>query len=282
MKKWIVARIEKLKSEGLESIKSQKAKQIFAIHAGKIAPNYKGYASQRIYNFLSSRDLVTDERPKSNYLSEVIHEDEMIYMPKDIALHFLSLCASKAANIGNRDLIADGDEFTDVVFYNYRALRGDVTTAILQAYLPENFHSLDIQVINEFRTDFAAQRLKFEKEIQSVCKELGDVASEGELANVKERIVELAKDRVEEVKKTYRRSKIEMIVKAFGVSIAPPAILTSVASALSIGIFAPAAIVSAISILVATKLIELDKAKSDKDKSPWSYVLDSGKLKNIH
>ncbi len=105
----------------------------------------------------------------------------MLYLPKDIALYYLSLCTLKAAKEGNRDLVADDEKFMDPVFYDYRSLRGDVATSVLNAYLPNNFHSLNSSIIREFRTEFAAQRLKYDKEIQSICKEFGDVASEGEL-----------------------------------------------------------------------------------------------------
>ena len=98
------------------------------------------------------------------------------------------------------------------------------------------------------------------------------------LQKVKDRIIELAKERVEETKKTYERAKLEMIIKTFGVSIAPPAIVASVASALGIGLFAPGGIAAAFSIFAAGKLIEWDQARSERNKSPWSYVLDSAKI----
>jgi hypothetical protein len=49
------------------------------------------------------------------------------------------------------------------------------------------------------------------------------------------------------------------------------------ASALGVGIFAPAGIVAAISLAGAGLLVERDEASSEWDKSPWSYVLDAAK-----
>jgi hypothetical protein len=201
-----------------------------------------------------------------------------VYMPKDIALYYLSLCASKAAAELNSDLAAAGEDFTDIVFHDFRTLRGEIATSVLEAYLPKDFFSLDPQRIADYRIEFATQRLKYEKEIQSIVREFGEVASEGQLGKIKDRIVDLARERVEETKKTYQRAKLESIIKTFSVTIAPPAIIASVASSLGIGLFTPSSIAATLSLLAATKLLEWDKARSDRNKSPWSYVLDSAKM----
>jgi hypothetical protein len=215
---------------------------------------------------------------RGNNMVTVTGYSNMIYVPADVALHYLALCASKIAMDGNRDLAADGEIFTDTVFYDVRHARGEVATSVLQAYLPKDFYAIEPHRIAEFRESFASKRLEYEKEVQSIAREFAEVASEGELRNVKNRIISLAKERVEETKTTYKRAKLEMIVKTFGVSITPPALIASITSALGIGIFAPAAFAAALSLLAASKFIEWDKAKSDREKSPWSYVIDSAGL----
>jgi len=200
------------------------------------------------------------------------------YLPKDVALHYLSLCASQAAKEGKRDLVADGEKFTDAIFYEH-SVSSEVATESLKAYLPKDLSSLKPERIAEFREKFAAQRLAYQTAVQSIVDEHAKVASEGELQSLKRSIVELAKQRVDDTQRTYRRANQEMVVKAFGVSLTPPAIATTVASALGIGIFAPAGIAAALAILGTKLLIDREKAKSERSKSPWSYVLDSALIR---
>lgn len=162
-------------------------------------------------------------------------------------------------------------------FYDY-SVRGEVATTVLQAYLPKDLSNLEVERIAEFREEFAAQRLAYQTAVQSLVDEATKVASEGELESLKASIVELAKEKVDDTRRAYRRANQEMVVKAVGVSLTPPAIATSIGSALGIGIFGPAGIVAALSILGAKLLLDRDKANAERAKSPWSYVLDSAQL----
>jgi hypothetical protein len=201
----------------------------------------------------------------------------IIELHEDAALHYLSLCASQAANDAKRDLVADGVNFMDAVFYDY-AIAGEVGTTVLQAYLPEDFLSLEPARIAEFRQEFAVQRLEYQSAVQEIVADYTGVASEGELETVKGRIVDLAKQKVDDTQKTYQRANKRMALKAFGMTLTPPAIATFIGSALGIGIFAPAGIVAAASLFGAGLLIDHEEAKSERDNSPWSYVLDAAKL----
>lgn len=197
---------------------------------------------------------------------------------RGITAYLTGLYAYTAAQRGSMDLITLEEGYTDIIFHQERALVSQVTTAVLEAYIPEKLFSMDPRQIAEFREEFAVKRLKYEAAIQSLIKEFKDVASEGQLLQLKERIIDIAKERVDETRQTYQRAKLEMIAKTFGVALTPPAFVTTLASALGIGIFAPAGIAAAISILLATKLIEWDKAKIDKEKNSWSYLLDVAKI----
>ncbi|MDT4965383.1 MAG: hypothetical protein QOJ64_120 [Acidobacteriota bacterium] len=257
---------------------SQRLRSLF-----KSARDSKRESDAELIAWLDSKDEERRRELKFAPAETASERDEalrgqVVSVDRDIGLHFLSLCASKAAKDGNRDLAADGEVFTDTVFYDYRALRGEVASSVLQAYLPSNVCSLEPIRIAEFRADSGPQRLKYQKEIQAVCREFSEVSSEGELAKIKDRIVSLAQERVEDTKQIYRRAKLDIVVKSIGISVTPPALATYIASALGVGIFAPAGIVAALSIFIATRLIEWDKAKLEKKSSAWSYVLDSAKI----
>ncbi|GHO97418.1 hypothetical protein KSF_112910 [Reticulibacter mediterranei] len=213
------------------------------------------------------------------HLITVEETQSIIHLPKDIALYYLSLCASKAALEAKRDLVADGEQFTDIVFHDFRTIQGEVAASVLQAYLPKNFLTMEQERLAEFRTEFATQRFKYEKEIQALVNEFADVASEGQLDVLKERVIDIAKERIEETKKVYTRAKVEMVISTFGLSLTPPALAASLASLLGMGIFAPVGIGAALSLFAAKSLLDWKKATSEKLKSPWSYVLDIAKMK---
>jgi len=157
------------------------------------------------------------------------------------------------------------------------SVRGEVGTAVLQAYLPENFFSLEPERIAEFRTDFAAQRLEYQSAVQSIVDEAAEIASEGEMESVKSSIIELAKQRVDDVQKTYRRANQRMVLRTLGMSLSPPAIATFIGSALGIGIFAPAGIMAAVSLFGAGLLIDHNEAKSERPRvrGPTCWMLPS-------
>lgn len=272
---WVLAHEAQLKAHIFES---QTYATTFAMHPSK----FESGPGQAAFNFLRHHGLaeigMVDEGGTFTPTFTEAVSPQSIFMPANIALHYLSLCAAKVAAVANCDLAADGETFVDTVTYDYRALRGDVSTLVLQAHLPERFESLEPQRIAEFRQEFAAQRLKFNREIQAVCRELGEVASEGHLKSIRERVLAIANERIEEVRGTYRRGKLDTITTMLGMSVAPPAILTSLGSILGIGIFAPAAVVAGLSLAAAKTLSDVEKTRFDRKKNPWSYALDSSAL----
>jgi hypothetical protein len=212
-------------------------------------------------------------------LVTVTEQGPVIYLPVDIASHYLSLCAARAAENGRRDLVADGAKFTDAVFHDY-SVRSEVSTAILEAYLPKDLSNLRPERIAEFRSEFSARRLEYQTTVQEMVDKYEKTSSEGELEDLKKQMVILATEQVERTKKTYRRAKQDMVIKTIGISLTPPATIAFVASALSIGILGPVGIATALSLFGAGLLLEWDKARSERAKSPWSYVLDARSLGN--
>jgi hypothetical protein len=201
-------------------------------------------------------------------------DQQLLYLPQGVALHYLSLCADNVAREGSRDLVTSRDEYTETVLHGSASVTGTVTQAVLEAYLPSDFSSLPIEQIAELRTQLQEKRLQFQVEVQNHCRELLRVASEGEARLLEKRIIDLAKDRVATTRKVYERARLDAVLKTFSVSLAPPALVSSLASALGIGLFAPAGIATALSLFVASRLFEFDKAAMDRKNSAWSYVLD--------
>ncbi len=55
-------------------------------------------------------------------------------------------------------------------------------------------------------------------------------------------------------------------MQSLGVTLTPPALASSIASVLGIGIFAPAGIATALSIFAAKTFLDWDKAKIERKK----------------
>ena len=283
-KAWVVARKDVLKRHKLSS----KPQELFGLYDHKFLVGSHVQTEESVRDWLIEQGLAKikwankkkfglHKFPSEGGYSRFLAES-MVYLPADIALHYLSLCAAKAAQVGNRDLVAADEPFTDIVFHRHRCITSEVASNILQAYLPKDFNTLDTELIAEFRDTFANQRLKYQSAVQMLCREFMDVASEGQLEYLIRRIQSLAEERVEETKRTYSRAKLETATKVFSLSLAPPAIVASLASMLGTGVFVPAGIVAAISLLGVKVFVALEKAKEDKAKSPWSYVLSVGDM----
>lgn len=240
----------------------------------------RGYALKEKGKLEEGRALITQavEIRKNNRITAPDY-GRQIFIPPDVAYHYVSLLATKFATDLNCDIIADGETYCKTVLGDVRKLRGEVMTSVLQAYLPKDFYTMDISQIGEFREEFQTKRLRYEKEVQSLVKEFSDIASEGQLDKIKKTITDIAIERVEETRKIYQRAKVEIVAKTFGLSITPSALVASISSALGIGLFAPVGITAALASIGIIKWLEYKKAKTDKLKSPWSYVLDSAQLK---
>jgi hypothetical protein len=103
---------------------------------------------------------------------------------------------------------------------------------------------------------------------------LAEVASVDTYNTLKAQLVELASERVEQTKRAYRNARFGLSTQALGVSLTPPALVTAAASALHIGLLGPIGLSAALSLFAAGKVIEWRQARADRDRSPWSYVLD--------
>ena len=225
------------------------------------------------YGYDQEWDVFTSEVGVSHFVADTI-----VYLPKDIALHYMSLVAAKAADLGDRDLAADEQIFADTVFSDLRGVRGSVATSTMRAYLPRDFDRIEPRRLAELRAELASSRIRYQAEIQETVAKLGSVSSEGELSAVKGLITEIAQTRVEETKRTYRRSNLALATEAFAVTLTPPALVASITSALGVSIFAPAGIAAALSLFAVRSLLEHAESRASRAQNPWSYVLDVSRM----
>ncbi|HEX8397665.1 MAG TPA: hypothetical protein VF644_10175 [Pyrinomonadaceae bacterium] len=210
-------------------------------------------------------------RQEQNYIDS---SPLVIHLPKEIALHYMSLCAAKLAEEKKADLFADREIFAETAIFNPQ-VRGEITTSIMEAYVPENLLSMEISQIADLREELSAQRLKFQGAVNSLCDEYLKLTTEAELHSIQKRIIEIAEERIDLVENTYRRAHQTAILKGIGMALIPGSV-SVISSWLGVGIFFPAAIASAMATATATFLIDREKAGEEMKSSSWSYVLQIG------
>jgi hypothetical protein len=211
--------------------------------------------------------------------SQVEFAQHVVLVPPEIPFHFLAMCAARAAGARGLDLATNGNEYTGTCHYDSRHLAADVALRVIEAFVPRELAEMDVQRIAQLRDELSTQRLQFQRDVQSLCDEFTKLFSEDSLRAAARRIEELAKARVEEARRAYRRARVEMVLKTFGMAVAPPALFTSVASMLGIGLFAPASIAAGLAFVIAQALAAKEQVRSVEAKAGWSYVLDvTGRL----
>ena len=214
-----------------------------------------------------NKNMITAQRP-----------DYYLFVPRRIAFRYISLLASKSSAIQRSDVATTTEEYAGVLFHDIRAARGHIATAIIEANLPRELTTLDPKQLAEFRSAFATSRLKYQAAIHELVGEFEKVSSEHTLGRVARQILQIANERIEETATVYRKNKVELVSRALALSMTPPALAATIASALGIGIFAPAGIAATLSLFAASTIIDRHKAKLERDRSGWSYIFDVQKL----
>ena len=146
-------------------------------------------------------------------------------------------------------------------------------TAVLEAYLPASLENMEPARLADVRLRLADQRHDYEVETQELVSKYAGVRSAGEAAGLEAELIRRAKARVDETKNAYRASKIEIASQALGISFAPPAFASLIASALGVGLLAPAGVAAAVGVAVTKMYYEHRSARAQRDPG-WSYVLE--------
>jgi hypothetical protein len=243
---------------------------------------YEAVASgdHRLAKKLLKKDLPNDMHSRLQRLlrpADVSPDEfagDVVFLPPEVPFHFLALCAARAAGARGLDLATDNNAFVGTCHYDRGQVAADVGLRLIQAVVPADGSALDMSQIADLRREFSTRRLQYQREVQGLCDEFTQLFSEQSLRTAAKRIEELARARVEESQQIYRRAKAEVVLRTFGVAIAPPAIMTSIASMVGIGLFAPATIAAGLATVIGLTLVEGKKIEMNKEKAAWSYILD--------
>jgi hypothetical protein len=201
---------------------------------------------------------------------------QKILVRRDVAMNYMSAAAKKAALNLNADLFGEDQQSAHVAM-DVSSARAQVAVQTLDAYLPKNLVTLSGKQLADLRNEMALERVRFQSAVHALVGEFATISSDRDLKSLEARIVDAARERVDATYRAYRRAKLQAAVASFGVGLTPAALAQGLASLLSVGIFAPAAIVASLAAFGAKALLDVEKARSDHDSAAWSYVLKIAK-----
>jgi hypothetical protein len=199
-----------------------------------------------------------------------------VWVPEEVALHYLSLCAAHIAGKDKRDLVASDEAFTDAVFTDARAYGARVSTATVEAMLPVGLDGLEPTRIAELREELRLERRSHMADVADFVDEFERIASVGEWERLERDAVEQAQLAADGARRAARRAGVELSGHVVGISLTPPAVASSVASLLGVGLFVPAGIALALSLVGAQAYLRF-RERSEQAPERWSYVVKLGR-----
>ena len=214
------------------------------------------------------------EAIRSRNLTTVQDHSTSYRLPTGVAREYLALCAAGIAAADGRDVVSAGEPWIEPVMSSDPALRGEVAFGLLELVLPEDIDTIADSDLATFRAESATKRLTWQAEIQQLVDTYAAAASVDSYLRVREQLIELANERVEETKRLYRSANLRTATEALSISLTPPALATFAASALGIGLIGPIGLSAALSLIAAERVLEWRSVQRAHRNSPWSYVLD--------
>jgi hypothetical protein len=215
---------------------------------------------------LRREHLVTVDTPK--YL---------IRLPEGIASHYVALVARQVAEQSNLDLVADQRQSTNVVTHSYRTLGGEVAESVLQLHMPKDIDSVDPARLREVRDELGPRRRSFRAELDAFAERLvRDIESERDADRAVRDVVDRAEAEIRRVDAAYKKARLDVVGAPVGLTFAPPAIATVLASLLGVGVLGPLGIGAVVGLAARSALASHRAGRADRDASPWSYVLEAG------
>jgi hypothetical protein len=199
----------------------------------------------------------------------------IVWLPEGIAAHYVSLTARDVAESSGFDLVADERQSTEVVTHAYRSMHGRIAQAVLELHIPNDIDSVEPARLREVRDELAPRRRRFSSEVASFAEKIVPrLESERDVERAISDVVELAEDQIRAVDIAYKKARLDTANTSIGISFAPPAIGTLLASLLGVAVIAPAGIAVAVGVAARGIVAGRRKAGADRDASPWSYVLE--------
>jgi hypothetical protein len=159
----------------------------------------------------------------------------------------------------------------------YRTLGGEVAESVLQLHMPKDIDSVDPARLREVRDELGPRRRSFRAELDAFAERLvRDIESERDADRAVRDVVDRAEAEIRRVDAAYKKARLDVVGAPVGLTFAPPAIATVLASLLGVGVLGPLGIGAVVGLAARSALASHRAGRADRDASPWSYVLEAG------
>lgn len=172
----------------------------------------------------------------------------------------------------------------DFFFYNERSfqkchsLRTNVFVASIEAIIPKNPDSVTISQLVDFRERNQLQQRKFKIAADEIYNDILDCTTEEDLHHNVRLSEEFLREQLDMLELNYRKCKLDAAKKVMGITFTGPALLGALSAVLQIPFYAPAAIISAITLASADILFSIEKNRAEIRREPFGYLIEMKRL----
>lgn len=149
----------------------------------------------------------------------------------------------------------------------------------VEAFVPQVPTQLSIGQLESFRADTALQRQRCRELMARELASFGTITAESDFVAALRRITDVMREQVELLKARCQQHRVDTVKRVFGLTLAAPATLQVMASALDVPFLQPAAVLAALSLAAADYLAAREKYQSELRSAPWAYLMSLRKLR---
>jgi hypothetical protein len=149
----------------------------------------------------------------------------------------------------------------------------------VEAPIPRVPNHVSIAQLEAFRAETALQRQRCRDAMATELARFETIGTEQDFVAAVRQVGDVLREQLELLEARCRQHKVNVMKKAFGVTLAAPAALQVIASALAVPLFQPAAIVSVLSLAAADYLAARERHQAELRSAPWAYLMSLKRLR---
>ena len=148
----------------------------------------------------------------------------------------------------------------------------------MEAFVPQVPTQVSIAQIESFRSETAIQRQRCRDLMAGELASFETITTESDFVAALGRVTDVMREELEMLEARCRQHRVDIVKKVFGLTLAAPAAIQVLASALSVPFLQPAAMLSALSLAAADYLAAREKHQAELRSAPWAYLMNLRKL----
>jgi len=149
----------------------------------------------------------------------------------------------------------------------------------VEAFVPRLPSTLSVARITAFRADTTLQRQRFREALEVELARFEMVSAESDFVLALRRVTDVLQEQLELLQVRCRQHRVEIVKRTFGLTLAAPAVLQVLGSALAVPFLQPAAIAAVLSLAAADYLAARERHQVDLRSAPWAYLMSLRSLR---